>query len=101
MSNAASRSNVCERLRRDGFMVMDGRDVAAVAHIWKVIRPEAVIAEREPSAAIAQSLPDGIPWLLYSMTILPSNVRIIDGARRFNDPSDLEQLNRALRFVCR
>ena len=101
LPNAASRSFVYERLRRDSFMVMEARDIESVAHIWKVITPDAIVADREPSTAIAQSLPDGVPWLVYSPRVLPSSIRVLDGARRFHDPSELERLNRALRFACR
>ena len=99
--NAASRSYVFERLRRDGFMVLEAREIEAIAHIWKVIKPDAVVADREASAAIARSLPEGVPWLVYSPGVPPSSVRVLDGARRFHDPSELERLNRALRYVCR
>lgn len=101
LPNAASRSFVYERLRRDSFMVMEARDIEGVAHIWKMIRPDAIVADREPSMSTVQSLPDGVPWLVYSPRILPSSVRVLDGARRFHDPSELERLNRALRFACR
>lgn len=94
------RDRLCETIRRAGFAVMSAASFDEAADLWRILKPDAVVADREPSSGLYDTVLGRTPLLLYTDRLSVALERI-DSERVFRAPSEESQLLAALETLCR